>query len=492
MSQQQVGTGAEVHMPELESMMTSLYRNRETENTDFGIQILFDSSIESDQEERILECCKQSAKSLGISLSRPSSSLSFTILKEETNVSFHGSLPQLKEFYFCLPKTLKAKKIQFDRSTCKISRNPAIKFRYCDKEGGDWIGPLFISLWNSNSSTRLLNLEALNTEPTCESKSSVYLLKEQNCSSSLFKLGFARTHYSLPPLNGSFSSIQNALTQQKLLSKDWLVEAKDRSYDHTITNLKFNHPSIISTQMTNNQDGDVSLVERCMETSSPIITFNSGSLNGSCDQSPSQSSIPLNISPERGIVVVTMRSENWCMYGAKELCNLFTNYGNIEFAISCKDGDGLFLCYYSKLGAEFAVSCLNDASLAGDRISVNQITLTMLQGYIASRTYTFFSPRKRFSSRGPGLPNKVNPLSRTLHITYHHDRDEGQLSEADICQALRHDGLIVRIKRENAPKKRNMWFVEFSDVETAMKVLMKQHNKLFMGGTLRISFTKTL
>jgi RNA recognition motif-containing protein len=183
---------------------------------------------------------------------------------------------------------------------------------------------------------------------------------------------------------------------------------------------------------------------------------------------------------------------DWRSHGAKELCNLFTNYGNIQLAICSSDGNGFFLCYHSRYGADLAISCLDGANLDGDAITVKSISTAFLQSYLASNKYTYFAPRKRFSSKGPGLPNRVNPLSRTLHVTHHHDRDERLVSEDDIYRSLSQFGAVARVKRENATRKRNMWFVEFVDQAAAVKVLMKLHNKLFMGGTLRISFTKTL
>ena len=152
----------------------------------------------------------------------------------------------------------------------------------------------------------------------------------------------------------------------------------------------------------------------------------------------------------------------------------------------------MFLSYLSKQGVDYALQCLNGTKLDGDVLSLEPVSSSYLRDLLASCEYSSFAPRKRFSSKGPGLPNRVNPISRTLHVTYHHDRADRQLADDTILHSLESFGEIVRIKREVAPKKRNMWFVEFLNEASAIKAVMKQHNKLYMGGTLRISFTKTI
>lgn len=314
--------------------------------------------------------------------------------------------------------------------------------------------------------------------------------KESTSLSGLFRVGAARTQYNLPLLNCSFSSIHNNIVEQPRISKEWQLSAKGRPFDHSIHNLRFNRcpPSVI-------MDIPVAMAppEILMNRTSTISPGISNSLSAMSPVKQAQvSSLPFDNSQERGIISVSIGNTAWKSFGVKELCNLFTNYGNIELAITSADSQGFFLVYFSRVGANFAISCLNGAIMAGSALKVAAVDSDFLSRYLARHQCTCFSPRKRFSSKGPGLPNRVNPLSRTLHVTYHHDRDDRQLSEADLCQSLSHYGTITRIKRENTAKKRNMWFVEFSDQESAIKVLMKQHNKLLMGGTLRISFTKTI
>jgi hypothetical protein len=200
----------------------------------------------------------------------------------------------------------------------------------------------------------------------------------------------------------------------------------------------------------------------------------------------------LNRLPIRSQFIIMVSGTDWQKHGAKELCNLFTNYGNIELAICLADGSGMFLSYLSKQGVDYALQCLNGTKLDDEVLSLEPVSSSYLQDLLASCEYSRFTPRKRFSSKGPGLPKRVNPISRTLHVTFHHDRADRQLADDIILHSLESFGEIIRIKREVAPKKRNMWFVEFLNEASAIKAVMKQHNKLYMGGTLRISFTKTI
>lgn len=481
-------------MPELAGVMAGLTCLGVAENDHLGIRIFADGGVAMAQEASIFERCKQEAERLGLHLSKPPTCLSLTDLadfKEPASLSFQGSLAQLEVFYFGLPKTLRAAKLQVERAKNKDSAALSIELRFASDEEGDWIGPLYISLCDPCSTTPA----CVYKPPNHHGKASVYEqaapceAKDPNCSPSLFRLGLARTQYSLP-LNVSLSSIKLQLGEWPSLSREWLLEARIKPLDHSAANLKFNHRSARSMP---NAPGTITFAspQGGLFSASPQ-TFKAYSHDSATRVSPPQVHPPLALPSERGYVAVSLGNSHWRKYGVRELCNLFTNYGNIEMAISCNGGENLLLCYYSKLGAEFAVSCLNGACLAGDCLSTATISLDHLQSYLADRNFTYFAPRKRFSSKGSGLPNRVNPLSRTLHVTYHHDRDDRQLSDHEIGLVMTQLGEVLRIKRESAPKKRNMWFVEFTDVETAVRVLMKYHNKLVLAGTLRISFTKTL
>lgn len=196
--------------------------------------------------------------------------------------------------------------------------------------------------------------------------------------------------------------------------------------------------------------------------------------------------------PKYGKCTLRVQGLDWRNIGRKELSNLFTNYGNIENAISLADGQEGYLCYCSRVGVENAIMCLDGLLIDGSEVRLTPISQCELQDILSKYEHISFVPRKRFSSQGSGLPNKVNQVSRTLHVTFHHNSEDRLLSDSEILIAMSQNGQPMRVKRESSKKKRNMWFVEFVDVSTALYVLMNQHNQPFQGGTLRISFTKTL
>lgn len=488
MSQDQVNKQADLKMPELASIMSSLARIRLIESCELSIQIRLDSSIEHCHEDWIVQKCSRQARDLGIFLRPPLKNDSHTRFGETNrHLYLQGSLKQLEAFYYRLPSTLQAVRTNFDVLVDDATQTPSIKFKFTVEEEGSWVGPLYISLSNwSRKDT--FNSQALTAgDNSHDIISSNRLADEPVCQANFFNPG--KSNYQLPHLASSFSSIHNHIVEKKMHRREWKSKFSLGLLNHSPTNLKFNFIPASPEQREAVQRPAPRPLSEPYSSISPTHSryrpFHSQS------ESPATCH-PLDLIYARGEFVISVEGTDWRSHGAKELCNLFTNYGNIDLAICCSEGSGFFLCYFCKEGVDYAVSYLDGLDLAGDIITVTHISKAFLQSYLETNQYTHFCPRKRFSSKGPGLPNKVNPISRTLHVTFHHDRDDRTLSEEDIIKPMSQMGVVVRLKRENSVKKRNMWFVEFLDQQTAVRVLMKLHNKIFIGGTLRISFTKTL
>ncbi len=179
-------------------------------------------------------------------------------------------------------------------------------------------------------------------------------------------------------------------------------------------------------------------------------------------------------------------------YNIVNLCNLFGNYGNIEVAYYNENLGECMLMFTNVQGARYAKDNLDRISVQGNIIKVNYSAGRIDDLSLSDRLPIKFAPLKRFSTKGSGLPNQANPVSKTLHLTYSCDSDTVLLDDSTLLFWLSNSGEVVRLKRELFKKKKNMWFAEFRSETEAVRVLMREHGKMFQGGVLRVSFTKTI
>jgi hypothetical protein len=433
------------------------------------------------------------ADELQIIVRSPSPDQSSSTISFHTAIAFQGSKLQLEDFYKGLPSIVNALESRFESHSEDLSLASFIKFWFKAELAGGWFGPLVINL---EDPTSIAN-GTYNSQMTISGeKSSNFLVRTYNTvglqSNSPSMFSSSRANNYLPFLNTSFASIHNNLLEKKLRSAEWQESLQSKALDHSTSNLKFNFG--YTRQLSHHRiSPNLTAVASPQNypSGSPNKAFNPA-INFEPITRASSDESKVDRLPLKSQFIIMVSGTDWRKHGAKELCNLFTNYGNIELAVCIADGSGMFLSYLSKQGVEYALQCLHGVELDGDLLSLKSVNNSFLRDCLASCEFSSFAPRKRFSSKGPGLPNRVNPISRTLHVTYHHDRADRQLSDDTIHHCLETFGQIVRIKREIAPKKKNMWFVEFLSEASAIRAVMKQHNKLYMGGTLRISFTKTI
>lgn len=409
--------------------------------------------------------------------------------REDTLMIIHGTLKQLETFYNWLPAVLQAVNSRFERRLVKSKDSSCVKISFAIGQDGPWIGPLIISIKRpASSSKNTINSPQLTSCCKCHDQiESHNSLSRESQQTNIFSLG--RSKFNLPYLKESLASIHINLQEKKALKREWQDNLRSTPLNHSASNLQFKFGLIVPFQ---DRPFETLFSGTNIKTNLQPETLPPQRLGvePSTDQASEQ---PIKDRlPAISNFIVKVEGVSWQKHGIKELCNLFTNYGNVDVAICGDNGTDLFLSYYSRQGAEHAVSCLQGADIDGDKLSLLLISKAFLQSYLALQNYSSFTPRKRFSSKGPGLPNRVNPLSRTLHVTYHHDREDRLLTEDAILEVLSQHGTVVRIKRESASKKKNMWFVEYIDQKAATRVIMKQHNKVILGGTLRISFTKTI
>ena len=486
-----LGFEADLQMPELASILSNLARVKIIEEKEFGIKLELENTNGSASQDWIAQRCLKAARELNLSMRSPSKSLSLSNVGESTAIYLQGPIGQLENFYNGIPRMLNTTSASFERLSDETQSAPVLKFSFKSSSQDARTGSLLISLMNASAFKKGAFSSLLTTvgERSSENFKTLNSLGlSEKPSPNILQQG--KPNYNLPHLNASLASIHQTILEKRLRTKEWQNSFRSDAFDHSSYNLRFNYSSNYLMQDNINQRPETSPSStHHLSASASHHRFLSTVSSG---DSPLSGASPLDQLMSRGQHIVSVEGIDWRQVGSKDLCNLFTNYGNIELAICCSSGDGFYLCYFSRQGVEFAVSCLNGMNLEGDIVSVKSISKAFLQSQLLSKKYSYFAPRKRFSSKGPGLPNKVNPISRTLHVTYHHDRDDRLLPEDSLLQAMSHFGEIVRIKRETSAKKRNMWFVEFVDEAGAIRVVMRQHNRLFAGGTLRISFTKTI
>lgn len=183
------------------------------------------------------------------------------------------------------------------------------------------------------------------------------------------------------------------------------------------------------------------------------------------------------------------------LYPIKEVCNLFNHYGDIEKAFYSENSNScLYFRYSSPEGAHYTVVQLKNLRLRGMEPKFEMLSAVEFDARVLSLQAKGFTPRKRFSAKaGATIPNSINPVSKTLHISFYREGEFSAIEEETLRKQIEKVGVdIVRLKRENKKSNLNMWFLECKSVEDASRVLLKQHNKFFLGGSLRVSFTRNL
>lgn len=183
------------------------------------------------------------------------------------------------------------------------------------------------------------------------------------------------------------------------------------------------------------------------------------------------------------------------LYPIKEVCNLFNHYGDIEKAFYQESSTAsLYFRYSSPEGAHNTVSQLKNLRLKGMEPRFEMLGAKEFDEAVLALQAKGFTPRKRFSAKaGATVPNTINPISKTVHISFYREGEYSPIDEEVLRRQIEKTGVdIVRLKRENKKSNLNMWFLECRSIEEASRVLLKQHNKFFLGGSLRVSFTRNL
>lgn len=259
------------------------------------------------------------------------------------------------------------------------------------------------------------------------------------------------------------------ITSQKLtISKTNILSPLTPSLNHQEENLRFNKilPHRIRQNLANTGESDLTDPTRFK------ALVCSHSSRNSC---------------------LLLRGAQFDKWSVRELSNLFTNYGNIERVMYSTNTRTCLFVYCSQHGVQNALDCLS--GMSSQHLELDLLpnpSDELLNTSFPKHEVAEFIPRKRFISSETGLPNIVNPVSKTLHVTFYSEETKSSLSDLQLIQVFSQIVPPVRLKRESGRRKKNMWFVEFQNTEQALKVLMQFHNREVSGGAIRLSFTKNL
>jgi hypothetical protein len=175
----------------------------------------------------------------------------------------------------------------------------------------------------------------------------------------------------------------------------------------------------------------------------------------------------------------------------RDLCNLFSNYGNLEIGFLQTDKQFTLIKYSSLAGSALGMKHLNRLMLHGKKLSIFYSHFGDIEETRYMNMKEFFVPDascRRFRS---GVPAQANPISRTLHVCVFFTHKRRLVRDAEVLECIARVSKPIRTQRDANKDNINMWFMEFADTHSAVEVLMKCHDEHFEDGNLRISFTKT-
>lgn len=194
--------------------------------------------------------------------------------------------------------------------------------------------------------------------------------------------------------------------------------------------------------------------------------------------------------PQLPAGLLKVQSNIFFSWTLTQIGNFLSSLGNMDFIGYCPEDRCYWVLYCSNEGARQAERELSRTVIGGIPISAQVGDLSAET--LASCSESMLWVNKRYSDKNGGLPRKVNPLSRTLHITVRHEEDIQVVRESELLDEISALQGAIRIKRESSKRQKNMWFAEFSTVKEALSVLINEHNRPCFNGYLRVSFTKTI
>lgn len=175
----------------------------------------------------------------------------------------------------------------------------------------------------------------------------------------------------------------------------------------------------------------------------------------------------------------------------RELCSLFSNFGNIELGFMHFERQFALIKFTTVQGAELGLKYLRKLPFFDSKLNISFSHFNDLEEKWFNNQKEYFFPDancRRFKKHVPTLPNAV---SRTLHVCVFFWGRRRFVHESEMLQLVLPYAEPFRVQRDENKDNQNMWFMEFSTMKEALLVLMKCHDLNFEDGNIRISFTKS-
>ena len=301
--------------------------------------------------------------------------------------------------------------------------------------------------------------------------------------------------------NGSEDSSPNESSEAQALlgelhyagSKTGLKQVKSKTsifrlLDHSPDNLRLNLPGYKAGAALRMQEKAGVVARSRVETKQQKVS-ESVSKHAHCLQAekcfePKEASAQIS-------QVLYIKGTDPAKVSIRDLCNLFSNYGNLEIGFLQTDKQFALIKYSSLAGSALGMKHLNRLMLHGKKLSIFYSHFCDIEETRYMNMKEFFVPDSSCRRFRSGVPAQANPVSRTLHICVFFTHKRRLVRDAEVLECIARVAAPIRIQRDTNKDNINMWFMEFADTQSALEVLMKCHDEHFEDGNLRISFTKT-
>lgn len=269
------------------------------------------------------------------------------------------------------------------------------------------------------------------------------------------------------------SSSDYFVSKPVLSKKDW-----SRPLNHNSSNLRFSKVRKASLTKSNLEN------TKCDQWTSPSAT---GTLKFQPAVRPDLEE-SIHQLPTRVLLVKTTGPAKVTI---QNLCNLLSNYGNIEIGKKDLDSNHSLVRFTSVEGAALTIKHLNRFNLEGQRLVLSYSSLDIDHLATSSTREQIYVPSTGCRRYRKDIPAQANTVSRTLHVCVFFHNRRRIVRDNEILNIIGIHALHLRMHRDLKKDNLNMWFMEFASIVDATKVLMKCHDLPFDDGNLRISYTKT-
>lgn len=259
--------------------------------------------------------------------------------------------------------------------------------------------------------------------------------------------------------------------------------------NHGSDNLRFN---VATTHIRYNQESSQNSRKIRSPFSKDIVESSKTSDNGLWNELHGEGSGEEgNMTSKTASRVILVRGVDPRKITLRELCNLFSNYGNVEVGFMHMDKQFSLIEFCSKDAAILCMKHCNKISVQDCKLNLYYSRFDNIDQIGNDKNMIYFKPDASCRRYKLGVPIQANPISRTLHVCIFYRNKRRYVQDSEVLPMLNSIAQPTRVQRDVNKDNQNMWFMEFADTSAAIEVLMKVHDARYEEANLRISFTKT-